>query len=139
MLAEALDRMPHRGRMRLIAEILAADADRVRCRAADHHALDYPLRIGGLLRGATLVELGAQAAAVHASLYAVGQAHTGLVLALSDIAVTADVVESERPLEANAERIFAQEDAASYRFEVTGSGGPFVSGELLLSMRSREP
>lgn len=135
MLAEALARMPHSGPMRLVGEILAADTDWVRCRATDHRAASYPLRIDGVLYGATMVEIGAQAAAVHASLFDIGGAHTGLILALSNIDIAMDVVDDDGPIEATAERISAHGDAANYRFAVKGGAGPIVSGELLLSMR----
>lgn len=134
---QAFARMPHAGAMRLIAEILAADPDRVHCRATDHGAPTYPLRIDGVLHAAALVEIGAQAAAVHASLHAIGGAHSGLVLALGNVALARDIVGATGRLEARAERIAAHGDAASYRFSVEDRDGPIVTGDLLLSMRRR--
>lgn len=136
---EAFARMPHTGAMRLIAEILAADPDRVHCRATDHRAPTYPLRIDGVLHAAALIELGAQAAAVHASHYAVGAAHTGLVLALGNVALFRDTVGATDRLDARAERIAAHDDAATYRFSVGDRDGPIVTGDLLLSMRRSGP
>ena len=138
MLDEALRRMPHAGPMRLIEAVLSADPERVRCRASDHRGEDYPLRIDGVLHGAVLVELGAQAAAVHASLHAIGAAHAGLVLAFGNIDVRRDTVGHQGRLVATAERRALQDDSASYRFEVADEGGTIVTGELLLSMRRRE-
>lgn len=137
MLSDAFERMPHRGRMRLIAEIAAADADGIECRAAEHGAPDYPLRVDGVLHAAALVELGAQAAAAHTSLHGGMGAHAGLVLALSRVAVARDRVEGGGCLTVSARRLHAMEDAAAYSFEVTDGTAPLVTGEVLLSLQRR--
>ncbi|MDT8344645.1 MAG: hypothetical protein RQ752_09450 [Thermohalobaculum sp.] len=135
MTEQALRQMPHAGTMRLLAEVLSADPDRIRCRATDHRAAGYPLRIAGVLHAAALVEIGAQAAAAHASLHAIGAAHTGLVLTLGNVVLARGTVGDDGPLTARAERIAAHDAAASYRFEVADDAGCIVSGELLLSMQ----
>ena len=135
MLAEALARMPHAGAMRLIAAIEGADRAGIRCRAIDHSAPDYPLRLDGVLHAAALVELGAQAAAAHASLYGTGAAHAGLVLALSDVELRCTPIEDAQPLRIVADRLEQIEGAAAYRFTVLQSEAPLVSGTVLLSMR----
>ena len=135
MLAEALARMPHAGAMRLIAAIESADATGIRCRATDHAAPDHPLRIDGVLHAAALVELGAQAAAAHASLFGMDAAHTGLVLALGDLALHRDRIDDPAPLRISAERLHQLDTAAAYRFSVVQGGAPVVTGEILLSMR----
>jgi predicted hotdog family 3-hydroxylacyl-ACP dehydratase len=134
MLAEALARMPHGGAMRLVAAIEWADESRIACRATEHAAPDYPLRLHGVLHSAALVELGAQAAAAHASLFGMGAAHTGLVLAIGDLALHGDGVDDPGPLRMSAERLGQLDSAVAYRFAVTQRGGPLVTGELLLSM-----
>ncbi len=134
MLAEALSRMPHAGAMRLIAAIESADATRIECRASDHAAPDYPLRLNGVLYAAALVELGAQAAAAHASVFGMGAAHAGLVLAIGDLALHRDRSSDPRPLCMTAERLDRIDSAAAYRFGVSQAGAPIVNGELLLSM-----
>ncbi|MCL5776420.1 hypothetical protein M1105_05385 [Limibaculum sp. FT325] len=91
-----------------------------------------------MLHGAAMIEIGAQAAAVHASLHALDAAHTGLVLALGDVVIARDVVESAGRVEAMAERIAGDDAGARYRFEVVDGDGVIVSGELLLSMRRRD-
>lgn len=134
MLAEALARMPHSGAMRLIDAIEAADPDRIRCRATRHAAPDYPLRLDGVLYAAALVELGAQAAAAHASLFGLGAAHTGLVLAIGDLVLHRNRIDDPRPLQMAAERVNQIDGAAAYRFSVAQEGEPIVAGEILLSM-----
>jgi predicted hotdog family 3-hydroxylacyl-ACP dehydratase len=135
MFAEALARMPHAGAMRLIADIEGAEHTRISCRASDHSAQDYPLRLDGVLYTAALVELGAQAAAAHASLFGVGAAHSGLVLALSDVELPCARVEGAQPIRVVADRLDQIEGAAAYRFTVLQSVAPLATGTVLLSMR----
>jgi predicted hotdog family 3-hydroxylacyl-ACP dehydratase len=137
MLHEALMRMPHAGPMQLIEEIVSADAGEILCIARDHRAESYPLRLDGALHGCTLVELGAQAAAAHASLFRVGEAHTGLVLALGNMEVFRDRVADDGPLTVRAEQCQSLEDAVRYRFEVMDRGRTVVAGDILLSMQRR--
>lgn len=132
----AFARMPHRGRMLLLAELLEADERRVVCRAKPHDAPDHPLRVRGRLMAAGLVELGAQAAAAHASLHGVGSAHAGMLLALRQVRLLVEEVEDPAPLLARAERLQQDDAAALYRFEVTQNGAPLVEGEALLAMRA---
>jgi predicted hotdog family 3-hydroxylacyl-ACP dehydratase len=62
--------IPHKGRMCLLDEVLAWDANRIRCRSATHRAADNPLRAHGRLGAACGVEYAAQAMAVHGALVA---------------------------------------------------------------------
>lgn len=138
-LDEALDRMPHRGAMRLLEAIEAVSETEIICRARAHGAADYPLRLEGHLEPLALTELGAQAAAAHASLYGMGAAHTGLVLSLSGIDIRQDTVPDGGNLTICAERIRALDAAASYRFTVLaakagGDATEVLTGEVLLSM-----
>ena len=134
MLADALARMPHSGAMRLITAIEHADATCIRCRATDHASPDYPLRLDGVLHAAALVELGAQAAAAHASLFGMEAAHTGLVLAIGGLALHCCRVEGAEPLRMTAERMHRQSTAAAYRFAVVQGATTLAAGEILLSM-----
>lgn len=135
MLDEALERMPHRGRMRLIADIEMADEKYIVCRANDHCGADFPLRIGGVLYGAALAEIGAQAAALHASVHGVGGAHAGLVLSLSNITIERNVITEVEPLIAMASAVSQMDEAAMYHFTVSSGAQPFIAGDLLLSLR----
>ena len=137
MLSDAFERMPHSGPMRLIDKIVSADASRIICIARDHNMASYPLRLDGVLHICTLVELGAQAAAAHTSLFGTGGAHTGLVLALSNVEVLVDRVVDSTPLTVRAERRQALDDAAKYHFEVMGESGMMISGDVLLSLQRR--
>lgn len=137
MLHEALKRMPHAGRMRLIGEILAADDARIEALATDHSSISYPLRIGGVLYPAVLIELGAQAAAAHSSIHGVRAAHVGLVVAVSHVEIARDEVTGNSPLQVRADMLQMVGDAARYWFQVADGAGPLVRGEVLLQMQKR--
>ncbi|MEM7120263.1 MAG: phosphotransferase [Pseudomonadota bacterium] len=133
----ALDMMPQKGTMRLLERIDDADATAITCRARDHRDPDYPLRLDGKLMGVTLVELGAQAAAAHASLHGVGGHHTGLLVTLQD--VTVDRPDGDAAIGcfvAHAEQLFFDEGVARYRFAVRDERGDYVRGEAMLKMRA---
>jgi len=61
-------RIPHRGRMCLLDEVLDWSAQRIRCRTATHRAPDNPLRSHGRLGIACGIEYAAQAMALHGAL-----------------------------------------------------------------------
>lgn len=128
-------RMPHRGAMRLIDQIVSAKTDRILCIARAHDAPDYPLRLGGVLHCATLVELGAQAAAAHASLFDVGAAHMGVILSLSNVTIHRDVIDTANHIQVTADRLHTLNAASTYGFEVAAAGEILVMGEVLLSIR----
>ncbi|MEO1491768.1 MAG: hypothetical protein AAFV19_06405 [Pseudomonadota bacterium] len=138
-LEEALARMPHRGAMRLIEAIEAVDEHSILCRARPHGGSEYPLRLDGHLEPAALTELGAQAAAAHASLFGMGAAHTGLVLSMNGIDIRRNTVPEGGNLAVRAERISSLDAAASYHFVVKTPSADMdedtiLSGEVLLSM-----
>ncbi len=60
--------VPHRGRMCLLDEVLAWDAQRLSCRSASHRAAAHPLFAHGRLGVACGVEYAAQTMAVHGAL-----------------------------------------------------------------------
>lgn len=135
MTAEALARMPHKGPMLLIAEIVETTDDRIVARARDHRNPAHPLRIDGTLHAPALVELGAQAAAAHASLHGIGGAHTGLLLALREAEVLRhDPDAASGPFTVTAERLAADASGARYRFRVSDGATDHLRGEALMSM-----
>ena len=83
----ALDRMPHKGAMQLIASVEALDETTIYCRAKSHKGRDYPLRTDGRLMTAALVEIGAQAAAAHASIHGQDGSHIGMLLSLQKVEI----------------------------------------------------
>ena len=134
----ALQRMPHRGAMQLIETILQADDTSILCLAKPHITPDYPLRVEGVLHCSALVELGAQAAAAHASLFGVGAAHAGLLLTLSNVEFgDTQPDQITEPFQVWAERLHGDEGSARYRFRVMhGDAEMMLSGDAVLSMRA---
>lgn len=138
-LHSALDRMPHKGAMLLLESIIGIDETTIHCRACDHRAPDYPLRIDGKLMGVTLIELGAQAAAAHASLHGIGGHHAGLLLALFNVEILlADGDAAVGCFSAIAEQVYFDHDMARYRFSVRDQQGEQLRGEAMLKMQAIE-
>jgi predicted hotdog family 3-hydroxylacyl-ACP dehydratase len=61
-------RIPHRGSMCLLDEVVDWSAEHIRCRTRTHCATDNPLRAEGRLGVACGIEYAAQAMAVHGAL-----------------------------------------------------------------------
>ena len=61
-------RIPHRGSMCLLDEVVDWSTERIRCRTRTHCAADNPLRADGRLGVACGIEYAAQAMAVHGAL-----------------------------------------------------------------------
>lgn len=137
----ALERMPQKGPMLLIERVCAIDEDSIRCVAKDHRDADHPLRIEGVLETASLVELGAQAAAAHASQHGIGGRHSGLLLSLQGVEILAEPGASaldHAPLDVVAERRDVLDGAARYRFTVLAEDRPVLQGEAVMQMRGEE-
>ncbi|MEM7057554.1 MAG: hypothetical protein AAF557_08190 [Pseudomonadota bacterium] len=128
--------MPHKGPMQLIKTITKMDEGSIHAEPTDHMNPDFPLRLDGMLYTSALVELGAQAAAAHASIHGVGGAHAGLVLAVSNVVLHTQEA-PEAPLQVQAQRVAGMDQSARYTFQVSTRGEPLAEGELLLSMQER--
>ena len=137
---DAVNRMPQKGVMCLIDEVLSADETSIKCRAKDHRNVDYPLRIAGQLMEVSLIELGAQAAAAHAALYSIGTHHAGMLLALHNVELREPNGSlADAPLVAFAERVHFDGAGARYRFAVHDHSSEVLSGEAMLMMQAVNP
>ena len=131
-----LDRMPHKGPMRLIEQIISANDTDIHCVACSHTADDYPLRIDGALYAAALVELGAQAAAAHASLHAIKGNHTGLLIGLQNVEfASSEVTETIDPIDIFAHQLHFDSNGALYGFEVISGTTTHIAGRAALKMQ----
>ena len=63
-------RVPQKGDMCLLDEVLSWDAEQALCRSGTHRRVDHPLRAHERLGSACAIEYAAQAAAVHGALCA---------------------------------------------------------------------
>lgn len=134
-LKTARARMPHGGKMQLIEQIARIDTVQIQCVSRHHAAPEYPLRLDGVLYASALVELGAQAAAAHASVHGMGGAHSGLILSVNDLRMHAVCV-NDLVLEVTATLDESMDGAARYSFVVCGTQN-LIEGHLLLSMQMR--
>ncbi|MCI4662256.1 MAG: hypothetical protein MRY63_10620 [Neomegalonema sp.] len=133
-LTTALARMPQKGAMLLIERIEAMDAQSILCTARDHGAADYPLRVDGDLEPVSLVEIGAQAAAAHASIHGVGDNHAGLLLSVQRVVVLGQIPPDTR-LQARATQLHFGEGGAKYRFVILAGTTEILHGEALMRMQ----
>lgn len=127
--------MPHRGRMRLIESVHDSCTNRIVCVARDHRGADHPLRLRGRLFSATLTELGAQAAALHASIHAIAGAHSGMVLALRDVTILRPQPAGCGRLHVLAEKQAVIGEMAVYGFEVREEEALLIKGDVMLSIK----
>ena len=132
--------MPQKGPMLLIERIVSADETTIHCIARDHMAADYPLRINGRLMPVSLVEIGAQAAAAHASFFGISGHHKGLLLALHGVEIVDGAPhESGEQLHARATQLHFDDTGARYSFEITAAGRLVLNGQAMLKMEAVEP
>jgi predicted hotdog family 3-hydroxylacyl-ACP dehydratase len=128
--------MPHKGAMRLLESITSASELEIHCIAVLHVAKTYPLRIDGTLFSTSLVELGAQAAAAHASLFGIKGNHTGLLIGLQNIEIfRSSVTGYTKPLEVTAQQLHFDTNGSLYKFKVSGGDEVFVTGRATLKMQ----
>lgn len=133
----AFERMPQKGPMLLLDSIIVIGETSISCRVRDHRSPSYPLRIEGRLMGGSLVELGAQAAAAHASMHGMGGSHAGLLLALHDVTITlADADKAVGLFTCTAERLYFDDGFARYGFVIRDEIEDRVYGEATLKMQA---
>ncbi len=135
-LNDALERMPHKGAMRLIDQITAVSKEEIHCLGVPHGDADYPLRLHGILYTANLVELGAQAAAAHASIGDLKGNHTGLLIGLQNVTLmTSTVSDCSEALHITARQLHFDGNGALYNFEISSQGQKYIEGRATLKMQ----
>lgn len=124
-------RIPHHGRMCLLAGVEAWDADAIRCRATSHRDADNPLRDADGLPATSAIEYAAQAMAVHGALLAnAGDTpRAGFLASVRGVEIAVerlDLVTAD--LDIRAERITGNDNQILYSFTVAADGQLLVSG-----------
>lgn len=133
---DVLERMPHKGAMRLIERIISVDDTVIHCLGVAHGEVDYPLRLNGILYAANLVELGAQAAAAHASIGDLKGNHTGLLIGLQNVnLLTSTVIDCSDNLHITARQLHFDGNGALYDFEISSQGQRYIEGRATLKMQ----
>ena len=124
--------IPHHGRMCLLDEVVAWDAQSIRCRSGTHRLPDHPLRSHGRLGVCCGIEYLAQAMAVHGAL-AAGAAkmrpEAGYLAALRDVrfhVLTLDDIQTDLTCEAVV--VAGDRDSALYEIALRSAAQPLVTG-----------
>jgi predicted hotdog family 3-hydroxylacyl-ACP dehydratase len=133
-------RIPHRGRMCLLDEVIAWSDARVSCRSSTHREADNPLRAHGRLGIACGIEYAAQAMAVHGALVAgssaadrgaplTGSPAAGFLAAVRDVrfhSLRLDDVQGD--LICDAARMAGDATTALYEFELRSEAALLLRG-----------
>jgi predicted hotdog family 3-hydroxylacyl-ACP dehydratase len=128
-------RLPHRGAMNLLDEVVAWDADRLHARARNHAAPDHPLRRDAELPVASAIEYGAQAAAAHGALLdeASTTPRVGLVASVRSVEFHVSRLDDvAAPLEVEVERAGEGAGGVLYAFRVSANGRTLAEGRVTI-------
>ncbi len=122
--------LPHRPPMRLVEAVVDWSDSAARCRGRVGDGC--PLGDGRIAPAWVLIEVAAQAAAVHAGLRAgdVGPRPPGAIVGLPVVELECGAVPCGRSLLAEVEIIRAMPPAMVYRAVVSGGGARLISGEI---------
>jgi predicted hotdog family 3-hydroxylacyl-ACP dehydratase len=131
--------LPQRGRMNLLASVVAWDEGSIRCDAESHRAPDNPLRLGEALPVAAAVEYAAQAVAAHGVLLT-GQtcpAVNGLLASVRSVTFEVPRLDDIADmLDIHAERIGGDAGGVLYDFHVTTKGRNLAAGRLAVILEA---
>lgn len=113
-------RVPHQGAMCLLDAMESCSADEIVCRIANHADAHNPLRLDGVLPGASALEYASQAMALHGSLAAQGRPPSaGFLASARDLRLhVARLDGASGPLRVRAQRLAGDSGQAMYRFEL---------------------
>ncbi len=113
-------RVPHQGAMCLLDAMESCSADEIVCRIANHADAHNPLRLDGVLPGASALEYASQAMALHGSLAAQGRPPSaGFLASARDLRLhVARLDSASGPLRVRAQRLAGDSGQAMYRFEL---------------------
>jgi len=131
-------RIPHAGRMCLLYEVTAWDADSIDCRARSHRDPANPLRSRGQLAAVHGVEYAAQAMALHGALLGGDDApasrpgYIGAVRALEVHAPRLDDIADD--LTVHAERLIGDASHALYSFTIHTGNRLLAEGRISVAL-----
>ena len=131
--------IPHAGSMCLLDGVVSADNGTITCIAENPLADSNPLRENGRLGSWTLIEYGAQAAAIHKgieggqSTLPGAQGRAAYIAQLKEIHASSPWVPTG-PLTVQARCLVSDGNAAAYQIDVSCEGKPLLSGRITLAM-----
>ena len=113
-------RVPHQGAMCLLDAMESCSADAIVCRIDNHADAHNPLRLDGVLSGASALEYASQAMALHGSLAAHGRPPSaGFLASARELRLhVARLDSASGPLRVRAQRLAGDSGQAMYRFEL---------------------
>jgi predicted hotdog family 3-hydroxylacyl-ACP dehydratase len=121
--------------MRLIDTVLDWNDKKIHAIGERHGPHDHPLCNDMRLHAVHLAEYGAQAAAVHGALLAIGRhdakMRPGRLVSLRDVQLAVEYVDlSDGHLDVHAECMFADERGAQYTFNIEQGGRSLAAGRV---------
>lgn len=131
--------IPHQGRMCLLDQVLAWDAQHIVCSANNHRNTDNPLRQFDRLGAACGIEYAAQAMAVHGALAAAQDEppRPGMLVSVRAVQLhTARLDDIAAGLEVAAERISGDASMLLYQFRVLAAGRLLLDGRASVVLGS---
>lgn len=124
--------------MCLLDELVARDDKRVHMRTTKHRDPHNPLRRDGRLHAVNLIEMGAQAMAVHGALKARdagGRPHAGWLISTRDVELMIEWVEAlPQALDIHADCLASTSAAIQYAFRVEHDGRVLARGSIMIKL-----
>ena len=134
-------RIPHRGAMCLLHELVSWDARELRCRVVSHADPGHPLREQGLLPSAAGLELASQAMALHGALNAPADVppQAGFLASARDLKLhAARLDDAPGPLVVQVVHLAGDGLQALYAFDITDAlGRLLVEGRAAVVLDAR--
>lgn len=133
--------IPHQGTMCLLDGVEQWDAQRIRCIASSHRALDNPLRTHGRLAAACGIEYAAQAMAVHGALLAPQQARprAGFLASVRGAILHAGRLDDiAGDLSVEAERFSSDGNNVLYDFALRAAGRLLIEGRAAVVLNAEQ-
>jgi predicted hotdog family 3-hydroxylacyl-ACP dehydratase len=136
---EICTRIPHKGRMCLLAQLEHWDDTRIVCLALNQGDADHPLRTSAGLHALCAIEYAAQAMALHGSMRAPQGpvAAVGYLASVRDVQLDREWLDREDgPLRIEAERLGGDDRAFVYAFSVSSRAGRVASGRVAVQQHA---
>ncbi|MBU6448408.1 MAG: phosphotransferase [Rhodospirillales bacterium] len=131
-----LNLIPHAGAMCLLDAAQNWDAVTISCTSARYAQPDNPLRrANGTLGAASLIEIAAQAMALHGRLCATGNAppRPGFLVSLRDVTLHVAMLDgSHGTLTINARQLLGDARGASYEFNISAGTAMLAEGRAMV-------
>jgi predicted hotdog family 3-hydroxylacyl-ACP dehydratase len=135
-------RIPHAGRMCLLAAVRAYSDNDIHCIATDHRDPQHPLRRHDRLHALCGIEYAAQAMAVHGRLLAGDGAKpaVGLIASVRDVRLLAQRLDDvAAALDIHATRLGGDAQAFIYEFDITAEARLLLAGRIAVKLLAAAP